>query len=134
MFNWLHENSEYLYMIGMVFTVLMIAWTVVISMANSVPKAENLQFIQLAGLNIPELEGSITVPLNVTNTENYTIQLFSVCYCDPPELQAYVMFETDLANFTRIDSGQTLLANVTVAEESNSFDGEIYVRFYGLIP
>jgi len=132
--KWLHENSEYLYTVGMVFIGLLIVWTVVISMANSVPKAEDLEFMQLAGLNLPQLNSSITVPLEVTNTENFSMQIFSVCYTDPQELQAYVTFETDLANFTRIDAYQTLIANVTVHEEPNSFDGEIYIRFYGLIP
>lgn len=132
-FNWLHENEHELYVIGMVFALLMVLWTVALSVANTVPKAEDMEFMQLAGLNIPELDSSITVPLNVTNTENFTMQVFSICYTDPSELKSYVMFSTDLANFTRIDPGQTLLVNVTVYEEPNSFDGEIYVRFYGLI-
>jgi len=134
MFEWFHENEEGLYFGSLILIGLMVAWTVIISTANSVPEAEDLEFIQLAGLNLPELNGSITVPLNVSNAENYTMQVFSIFYCDPSELQAYVMLSTDLANYTRIEPGQTLLANVTVTEEPNKLNGEIYVRFYGLIP
>jgi len=132
--KWLDENGEYLYTAGMVFAVLMVVWTLVISAANSTPQAENLEFLQLAGLNIPELNGSITVPLEVTNMENYSMQVFSICYCDPLELRSYVMFSSDLANYTRVDAGEMLVANVTVYEEPNSLNGEIYIRFYGLIP
>lgn len=92
---------------------------------------KNLEFYYLAGIITDSAPANFTCQLNLSNLENHTIQVYSLCYADPPELVGYCDFESSVANGTKINVEETVPCDLTINVSENPYeDGELYVNFY----
>lgn len=131
----MHENNEFYYL-GLFLILVMCFTTYIIYAApRNVRTLESLKFVQLAGLNLPDLqEGKHNYSLQLKNPENYSIEVYSLRYSDPSDFARYTEFGSTLKNGSRIDPAVVLNANITVSvSPCNISNRELYIRYYYLL-